>query len=322
MDNEVMNTLIVETKKDIKDPIHDLNQNINDITQTIYNIKPPNNQIAKEYSENDDPEQYKILQRKRHRYNDVGGGGIDPEHLGGFIPNDTNSYERELWEYIIPLFNISSVIDIGCGMGYSTIFFASKMRKYIKNWNDVLCIEGSHDAIQHSLVKNITIQHDYSLGPYWSENIYDMAWSVEFLEHVNASFMDNYMATFKKAKLILISAAPHKPGWSHLNPQKKEYWIDIFEQYGFIYDDNLTKICRKICPRFPKTFSNYTYHGLTKTKYGNETFRQSYFSYNGLVFHNSYFSTINLTTEQLNKFTKMTLYDKLLFTRKQYDSLE
>eukprot|EP01084_Bolivina_argentea_P097497 175274_1 len=199
-------------------------------------------------------------------------------------------------------------------MGYSTLFFASKIPKYIK-WNDVQCIEGSHDAIQHSFVKNITIQHDFSLGPYWTNRIYDMAWSIEFLEHVNETYMNNYMATFKKAKIILMSAS-NVGGWSHLNPQQKEYWIEKFESYGFIYDHELTKICRDKCVRFPTVFSNYTYHGLTDTKWGNKTFRQSYFSYNGLVFFNSYFYE-NVTNENLDKFRKMTLYDKLVLIQKR-----
>ena len=273
-------------------------------------VKSPPNKIAKAWKENE--AEYKKLENSRNRLN-YGGGGVDPVHLGGFKHNDTKSYDRELWEYIIPLFNVSSVIDIGCGMGYSTIFFASKIRKYIKNWNDVMCIEGSHDAIQQSYVKNITIQHDYSLGPFWPDRIYDMAWSVEFLEHVNESYMDNYMSTFKKAKMIVMSASP-VGGWSHLNPQKKEYWIDRFTEYGFIYDDKLTRIARKQCVRYPTVFSNYTYHGLTNTKYGNNTFRQSYFSYNGLVFFNAYFYK-NLTNEDLRKFTKLTTYDKLVLTQ-------
>eukprot|EP01083_Nonionella_stella_P003263 9295_1 len=273
----------------------------------LSSIVSPSNQIAPQVSS--DTSESKRLAQKRDVGDIVyGGGGIDPKHLGGFLHNDTKSYERELWEYIIPRYNITSVLDIGCGMGVSTLFFASKIRKYIE-WNNVLCIEGSHDAIQHSWVKNITIQHDYSLGPFWPSKVYDLAWSIEFLEHVNASFMDNYMATFKKAKLLLVSASP-TGGWSHLNIQKKEYWIEKFESYGFIYDHALTKTCREKCPIFP-VFSNWTWHDLEDCKWGNKTKRTSYFHHNGLAFWNSYFYP-NISMENVDKFRHLTLIDKLI----------
>ena len=84
---------------------------------TAFDIVSPPNQIAPHYSEDED--EFNKLQESRNRY-DYGGGGVDPKHLGGFKNNDTKSYDRELWEWIIPTFNVSSVLDIGCGMGFST----------------------------------------------------------------------------------------------------------------------------------------------------------------------------------------------------------
>ena len=85
-----------------------------------------------------------------------GGKNIDPGHLGGWIHNDTDTYESQLWERFIDEVNITSVIDIGCGLGYSTKWFT----KYARI-QKVLCVEGSTDAIQKSLVPHVTIQHDY-----------------------------------------------------------------------------------------------------------------------------------------------------------------
>ena len=68
-----------------------------------------------------------------------------------------------------------SVIDVGCGKGFSASFFK-------ENGAKVLCIEGSNDAIKQSLLprENI-IQHDFSLGPWWPSETYDVVWSTEFL---------------------------------------------------------------------------------------------------------------------------------------------
>ena len=65
--------------------------------------------------------------------------------------------------------------------------------------------KGSHDAVTNSLVPHLTTEHDFTRGPIWTEDIVDIAWSVEFLEHVSSEHMENYMATFKKARIIFVS---------------------------------------------------------------------------------------------------------------------
>ena len=68
-----------------------------------------------------------------------------------------------------------------------------------------LGVEGSNDAYERSLVQDITVQHDFSKGPFWTDKIYDMVWSIEFLEHVDTDYIPNYMATYKKARILLVS---------------------------------------------------------------------------------------------------------------------
>ena len=91
------------------------------------------------------------------------------EHLGGWKFNDSNTYERELWDWAIERFNITSIMDIGCGIGCSTIYFQNH-----PNVNDVLCVEGSIDAINNSLVPNISKHHDYTLGGFWPNKVYGL----------------------------------------------------------------------------------------------------------------------------------------------------
>ena len=46
-------------------------------------------------------------------------------------------------------------------------------------------MEGSHDGVMKSLLPpELIVEHDFSRGPWWPEETYDAAWSVEFLEHV------------------------------------------------------------------------------------------------------------------------------------------
>lgn len=142
----------------------------NDGLLSLYNsIESPSNMIPVHLDNHTQMAQKLKTQRRKY-----GGGDVDPAHLGGFFANDTNSYERQMWEWAIDKFNIKSVLDVGCGQGYSTLFFVKH-----PSIERVKCVEGSSDAIENSLVKNITVQHDYTLGPYWPQESYDMVWCVE-----------------------------------------------------------------------------------------------------------------------------------------------
>eukprot|EP01084_Bolivina_argentea_P159517 277804_1 len=236
------------------------------------------------------------LKHQRHNY---GGSDtvIDAKHLGGFFPNDTNSYEPQMWEWAIHKFNIKSVLDVGCGMGYSSLFFVKHPKI-----ERVLCVEGSSDAINRSLVSAFTVQHDYTLGPYWPVETYDMVWCVEFLEHVDEKYMDYYMATFKKAKYIFVTGAV-LGGWHHVNMKKPKYWINVFTSYGFVYLDDITHEARSNCPNRAWQLK-YSYHD-TKTT-GDR--KNPYFLRTGLVFFNSLFFESNKTLSNRN----MTLFDEML----------
>ena len=233
-----------------------------------------------------------------------GGFKVDQVHLGGFIINDSKSYEPQLWEWVIETFNISSVMDIGCGLGYSTSFFV-----HHNKISNVLCIEGSIDAIKNSIVPNNTIQHDYSLGPYWpsgKNSIYDMVWCVEFLEHIDKKYIANYMATFKKAKYLFVSHSV-LGGYHHVNIQNDAYWIDLFQSYGFIHSSLLTEKARDQCPMDPKELK-YTYPKEHLKQSGYR--RGSYFHYTGLVFMNQLLQG------------QMTEFDRLLLEMQQQGNME
>lgn len=60
-------------------------------------------------------------------------------------------------------------------------------------------------AFMHTLLRDCCLtRHSFfcycSLGPWWPEETYDVAWSTEFLEHVGRQYMDNYMPVFEKVR--------------------------------------------------------------------------------------------------------------------------
>lgn len=98
------------------------------------------------------------------------GGEGDKPHLGGFTSFDPNGISPSLWKEMVEWMGVKSLIDVGCGRGISTSWFVLHGMEY------VVCVEGSHDAVTHSLLPGLKpqegtefelVEHDFSLGPWW-----------------------------------------------------------------------------------------------------------------------------------------------------------
>jgi len=171
------------------------------------------------------------------------GGKGDKKHLGGFTDIDLDGISPATWAHAVTNWTVQSVLDVGCGRGTSTSWFVTHGLR-------TECVEGSHDAIEQSMVpdKSILTEHDFSRGPWWPEKTFDMVWSVEFLEHVNLHNHFNYISTFRKAAIILVTSS-RWGGWHHVEVHKDDWWIRKYESYGFRYDEKLTKEIRQIATK-------------------------------------------------------------------------
>jgi hypothetical protein len=70
------------------------------------------------------------------------------------------------------------------------------------------------------------------------------------------------MNDFQKCKYVFVTAAkPGDGGKHHVNEQLPEYWIDVFLQYGFVYNEQLTSDLKE-----------------------NSSMKKRFFNRNGLVF--------------------------------------
>jgi hypothetical protein len=107
------------------------------------------------------------------------GGKGDKAHLGGFTDMDHHGISPAVWKWMVSYIGVQSVLDVGCGRGFSTSWFHF-------HGIDVLCVEGSHDAFENTVIPDTTriVEHDFSRGPWWPEKTFDAVWCVEFLEHV------------------------------------------------------------------------------------------------------------------------------------------
>jgi len=154
-------------------------------------------------------------------------------HLGGHM-NKTHVDEGAL-QWLINN-GAKSFLDIGCGPGGMVELAYSKGLRAIG-------VDGDHTLTRFN--ENYFVIHDYTTGSPMLAEKYDVAWSVEFLEHVEEQYMPNYMQTFQCAKSAVVTYAP--PGWNghhHVNLQEEDYWISKFKEYGFKLDENKTKFLR------------------------------------------------------------------------------
>jgi SAM-dependent methyltransferase len=184
--------------------------------------------------------------------NGIYGGQKDGLHLGGFTEIDPMGISHNLWHFMLGPLAIKSVVDVGCGRGHSTSFF-------LKQGVKVLCVEGSHDAVTHSLLPlNLIVEHDFSRGAWWPEDTYDAVWSVEFLEHVARPYMNNYLPIFKKSALLFVTSSAWG-GWHHVEVHEEWWWISRMTAAGFLYSPELTDLVRLQASNGTKVILNKFY---------------------------------------------------------------
>ena len=161
----------------------------------------------------------------------MASGHMIPEHLGGHY-NRCHTDDGVL-HYLVKKFELESMIDVGCGIG-CMVGLAQGLGL------SAMGIDGDG-----SVERNVPMLiHDFRESPPPLGKV-DLIWSVEFVEHVEEEYMDNYMDAFKAGKYICMTHAPPKSkGHHHVNCQPVEYWIDKMESYGFTFLPKETKEIR------------------------------------------------------------------------------
>jgi len=193
-------------------------------------------------------------EEKLDEIRDIYGGAGDGQHLGGFTQIDLDGISPYTWTQMLQVFGVRSILDVGCGRGIST-------RWFYEHEADVLCVEGSHDAVTKSfLPSSAVVEHDFSRGPWWpNENngavpqtapsavrtkTFDALWCVEFLEHVSRQYHYNFIQTFRTAALIFVTSSKWG-GWHHVEVHPDTWWVQKFESYGLRYSQQLTDQVRQ-----------------------------------------------------------------------------
>lgn len=150
-------------------------------------------------------------------------------HLGGH--GNKTWVDKGALSFLSNTFSISSMLDIGCGPG--------GMKEIAESLNiDWTGIDGDP-----SIEKEGILIHDFTKGSVKDLPVFDLGWSVEFLEHVEEQYQPSYMHVFSRCKYVVCTAAsPGFGGFHHVNEQCTDYWIKTFEKYGFKYNPEYTKL--------------------------------------------------------------------------------
>lgn len=157
-----------------------------------------------------------------------------PAHLGGHM--NMSWVDEPVLDYLIARYRIERMIDVGCGPG---AMVALARDKGLIAWG----IDGDPQVAR----EDIAI-HDYTMGPLgamnwplgWYKTV-DLIWCVEFVEHVEEIYQENYLATFQSGRVLYLTAAyPGQGGYHHVNEQPMEYWIDVLIAHGWKLDDEAT----------------------------------------------------------------------------------
>jgi cyclopropane fatty-acyl-phospholipid synthase-like methyltransferase len=147
-----------------------------------------------------------------------------PGHLGGHC--GVTNIDTTILPYLQGRYDISSMLDVGCGLG--------GMQKIANDLGiEWAGIEGDFTLKENGSV----IVHDFTTGPVAIDGMFDLVWSVEFLEHVEEKYICNYMPVFARARFAIVTAAkPGLYGHHHVNCKDQDYWVRVFDSFGFRYD--------------------------------------------------------------------------------------
>jgi hypothetical protein len=161
-------------------------------------------------------------------------------HLGGNMDggNESTEFSKDLFPWLVKTFQITSLIDVGCGQGHALRAFKSL------GVEKVIGIEGLVYNAEKCGVP--VIVHDLTKGPCLF-NGYDFVWCSDVAEHIEEQYVGNLLATLANGKIIAMAQGDQdmvNTGWHHVNNKPESYWIEKMASVGLVTNEDLTQQAR------------------------------------------------------------------------------
>jgi len=146
---------------------------------------------------------------------------------------------KKVAKIISSQYEFDTVFDIGCGMG----LYISELKRLGKN---VLGCDASKAAIKMGS-QEITIFHADVTVPIKLDQRFDLVICFEVAEHIHNSFSKQLVKNCTDfSDTVLFTAAPiGQGGVGHINEQPYEFWIDLFKEFNFKYERDLSDRIKK-----------------------------------------------------------------------------
>ena len=130
---------------------------------------------------------------------------------------------------IIELLQVTSVVDVGCGVG-------TWLRAFEEHAiTDVYGIDGDYVNIhQLQISQGKFLAHDL-VKPIRLDRKFDCCLSLEVAEHLPSQSATEFVASLTTlSDVVVFSAAiPNQGGVCHINEQWQSHWIELFHECGY-----------------------------------------------------------------------------------------
>ena len=165
-----------------------------------------------------------------------------PSHLGGH--KSRTHIDVGVLKFARDKLKVKSMLDIGCGPG-GQVYEAQKLGL------NVLGVDGDFTLLREQ--PELFVTHDFTKGKLEVDSHlaliknYDMIWCCEFVEHIKEKYIDNWMSLTQKGKYVFMTYSDiGKLGHYHVNCQPLEYWLKLYDKYGFKYSEELTNEAKEV----------------------------------------------------------------------------